>query len=314
VSFATPLVLLALLALPLLVVCYAREHGRRARVAQSFVTAPLRLSVAPNDPRWRRHVPMLVFALAMAVLVLAAARPQRSVAVAVTNGAVMLVDDVSSSMAATDVAPSRLSAGQRAAQRFLSDVPSAIRVGLIIFNNRPLLLQSPTTSRPAVRSALTQLHAGGHTAVGDAINRAVQVLTSLRGAGARRIPGAVLLLSDGTSTQGADALSAARQAAARHIPVYTIALGTSHGVIRVRQRAVPVPLSAQQLAQIASLSGGRAYTVGDAGKLTAVYSHLATQFGHKHVRREITASFAATGLGLVLIGGVLSLVWFGRLI
>ena len=77
---------------------------------------------------------------------------------------------------------------------------------------------------------------------------------------------------------------------------------------------MPVPLSGQQLAQIASLSGGRAYTVGDTGKLTAVYSHLAAQFGHKSVRHEITASFAATGLGLVLIGGVLSLVWFGRLI
>jgi Ca-activated chloride channel family protein len=313
-SFATPLVLIALIALPLLVVWYAREHRWRTRVAQSFVTAPLRLSVAPKDPRWRRHVPVLVFLVAIAVLILAAARPQRSVAVPVTDGAVMLVDDVSSSMAATDVTPSRLAAGQRAAERFLSDVPSPIRVGLITFNNTPLLLQSPTTSRSAVRSALTQLHAGGHTAIGDAINRAVRALTSLRGAGGKRIPSAVLLLSDGTSTQGADALTAARQAAAQHIPVYTVALGTSHGALRVGQRTVPVPLNGQQLAQIASLSGGRAYTVGDSGKLTAVYSHLAAQFGHKSVRREITANFAMTGLGLVLIGGALSLVWFGRLV
>jgi Ca-activated chloride channel family protein len=313
-SFATPLVLIALVALPLLVVWYAREHRRRTRVAHSFVSAPLRLSVVPQGPRWRRHVPMLIFLVAIAVLILAAARPQRSVAVPVTDGAVMLVDDVSSSMAATDVTPSRLGAGERAAERFLADVPSAIRVGLITFNNRPLLLQSPTTSRSAVGSALTQLHAGGHTAIGDAINRAVQTLTSLRGAGAKRIPGAVLLLSDGTSTEGADALTAARQAAAQHIPVYTIALGTQHGTIQVGQRTVPVPLSGQQLAQIASLSGGRAYTVGDTGKLTAVYSHLAAQLGHKSVQHEITASFAMTGLGLVLIGGVLSLVWFGRLI
>jgi Ca-activated chloride channel family protein len=99
-----------------------------------------------------------------------------------------------------------------------------------------------------------------------------------------------------------------------HVPVYTIALGTAHGTIRVGQKSVPVPLSGQQLQQIATLSGGRTYTVADTSKLTAVYSHLAAQFGHKTQRQEITASFAATGLGLMLIGGVLSLVWFGRLI
>jgi Ca-activated chloride channel family protein len=278
------------------------------------VSAPLRPSVAPDGPSWRRHAPMLAFLVAIAVLIVAAARPQRSVAVPVTDGAVMLLDDVSSSMAATDVAPSRLGAGQRAAEHFLSDVPSAVRLGLITFSNRPLVLQSPTTSRSAVRSALTQLHAGGHTAIGDAINRAVQVLTSLRSAGGKRIPGAVLLLSDGASTQGADALTAARQARAQHIPVNTIALGTQHGTIQVGQRTVPVPLSGQQLEQIASVSAGQAYAAGDTGKLTAVYSHLAAQIGHKHVRQEITASFAVVGLGLVLIGGLLSLAWFGRLI
>jgi Ca-activated chloride channel family protein len=212
------------------------------------------------------------------------------------------------------VAPSRLGASERAAQRFVSDVPSAVRVGLMTFNARPLVLQSPTTNHADVRSGLTGLRAGGHTAIGDAINRAVRVLSQLRAAGAKRVPSAIVLLSDGTSTQGADPLTAARQAAAQHIPIYTIALGTQHGTIKAANKTVPVPLSGQQLAQIASLSGGRAYTVGDAGKLSAVYAHLAAQFGHKKVRREITQSFAGLGLGLVLIGGVLSLGWFGRLV
>jgi Ca-activated chloride channel family protein len=313
-SFAAPLVLIGLLAVPLLIAWYLREHRRRVNVARSFVAEPLRASVAPHSPRWRRHAPMLFFVVAIAVLILAAARPQRSVAVPVSDGAVMLVDDVSSSMAATDVAPSRLRAGQRAAERFLSDVPNPVRVGLITFSNTPLLLQSPTTNRLAVRSALTQLHAGGHTAVGDAITRATSVLTSLRGPGGKRIPGAVLLLSDGTSTAGADALTAARQAATQHIPVYTVALGTQHGTIQVGKRTVPVPLSAQQLEQIATTSGGRAYTAADTGKLTAVYSHLAAQFGHKRVQREVTSGFAAAGLGLALVGGALSLAWFGRLV
>lgn len=313
-SFAAPLVLLGLVAIPLLVGWYGRLHRRRVQVADAFVAAPLRASVAPQGPRWRRHVPMLAFVLAIAILIVAAARPQRSVAVPVTDGAVMLVDDVSSSMASTDVAPSRLGASERAAQRFLSDVPSTLRVGLMTFSASPLVLQSPTTNHTTVSSALSSLRAGGHTAIGDAINRAVQVLTSLRGPNGKRVPSAIVLLSDGTSTQGADPLTAARQAGAQHIPVYTIALGTQRGTIKVGRRSVPVPLSGQQLAQIASLSGGRSYTIGDAGKLTAVYSHLAAQFGHKSVRHEVTASFAAVGLGLVLIGGVLSIGWFGRLV
>ena len=313
-SFAAPLVLLALLAVPLLVVWYGRQHRRRVRLADAFVTAPLRPSVAPRGPRWRRHVPMLVFLGAIAVLIVAAARPQRSVAVPVSDGAVMLVNDVSASMASTDVSPSRLGAGEAAARRFLSDVPATIRVGLETFSVTPLVLQSPTTDRSAVRAALTGLRAGGHTAIGDAINRAVQILGGLRGSGGKRVPSAVVLLSDGGSNLGADPLSAARQAGTQHIPIYTVALGTQHGTIRVGSRNVPVPLSGQQLAQIASLSGGRSYTVGSAGTLTAVYSHLAAQFGHKKVRRDVTASFAGAGLGLVLIGGALSLMWFGRLV
>lgn len=313
-TFGSPSVLLALAAVPLLILWYARQHRRRLRVADAFVAAPLRPSVAPLQPRWRRHVPMLVFLLAIAILIVAAARPQRSVAVPVTDAAVMLVDDVSSSMASTDVAPSRLGAGERAAQQFLADAPSTLRVGLMTFSATPLVLQSPTTDHAAVRSALTGLRAGGHTAIGDAINRAVVTLTRPRSAGAKRIPGAIVLLSDGTSTQGADPLAAARQAAAQHIPIYTVALGTQHGTITVGRRSVPVPLSGQQLDQIARLSGGRSYTVGDAGRLSAVYAHLATVFGHKSVRHEVTASFAAVALGLVLVGGVMSIGWFGRLV
>ncbi len=313
-SFAAPGVLVALIALPLLVAWYLRNQRRQARVAEAFVSAPLRASVAPRDPGWRRHAPLLILLIAGAVLIVAAARPQRSVAVPVTEGAVMLVDDVSSSMRSTDVSPSRLGAAKLAADQFLSDVPSGVRVGLMSFTSAPQLLQSPSTDRAAVRSALVPLRAGGHTAIGDAINRAVSILAALKGPNGKRVPAAIVLLSDGTSTQGADPLAAARQAAGRHIAIFTVALGTARGTIRVGSRTVPVPLDASQLQQIASLSGGRAYTVGDTGHLTAVYSHLATQLGHKKVRREITASFAGAGLALVLVGGVLSLAWFGRLV
>jgi Ca-activated chloride channel family protein len=313
-SFAAPGVLLALIALPLLVAWYLRHHRRQGRVAEAFVTRPLRPSVAPHGPGWRRHAPLLVLLIAGAVLILAAARPQRSVAVPLTEGAVMLVDDVSSSMRSTDLTPSRLGAAKRAAEGFLSGVPSGVRVGLMSFAATPELLQSPTTDRAAVRSALAPLRAGGHTAIGDAINRAVAILAALKGPHGQPVPAAIVLLSDGTSNLGADPLSAARQAAARHIAIDTVALGTSHGTIRVGARSVPVPVDGSQLRQIAALSGGRAYTAGATGRLSAVYSHLAKALGHKKVHQEVTASFAGAGLVLVLFGGVLSLAWFGRLV
>jgi Ca-activated chloride channel family protein len=248
----------------------------------------------------------------------AAARPQRSVAVPVTDGAVMLANDVSSSMASTDVRPTRLVAAARAAQRFTRSVPGAVRVGLLQFNERPAVLQTPSTDHSLTIQALSQLRAGGHTAIGDAINSAVKVLSGLRSPSGKRVPGAIVLLSDGTSTNGADPLQAARQAARAHIPVYTVALGTSHGTITVRHgskaTSVPVPLAPSELQQIGRLSGGQAFTAGSVNGLGTVYAHLAARIGHKQVKQQITASFAGVGLVLVLLGAVLSLFWFGRLI
>jgi Ca-activated chloride channel family protein len=317
-SFAAPLVLLALLVVPLLIRWYAAEQRRRARAAAAFVTEPLRPSVVPRGPRWRRHLPMSVFLLALIALILAAARPQRSDAVPLKDGAVMLVNDISSSMASRDVPPSRLGAAERAAAEFLQRVPADIRVGLLVFNQTPRLLQSPVTDRSLTRSALAQLTASGHTAVGDAINAAVHSLTQLRSASGKRVPGAIVLLSDGASTGGANPLAAARAAAAQGIPVYTVALGTAHGTIQVRRGSrtinVPVPLSATELQQIARQSHGRAFTAADTSQLSAVYAHLAKSLGHKQRKREMTAGVAGAGLVLLLFGSALSLRWFGRLI
>jgi Ca-activated chloride channel family protein len=221
-------------------------------------------------------------------------------------------------MASVDVAPSRLGAAERAAGQFLASLPAAIRVGVIEFNQKPVLLQSPTTDHSLARSALGQLRASGHTAIGDAINRALEVLTSLRTPGGKRPPGAIVLLSDGTSTTGADPFTAARQAAARHIPIYTVALGTRHGTITnwhgKKRVSVPVPLNPTELQQLAHLSGGREFTAANAGGLKTVYAHLAAQLGQKHVKREVSASFAGGALVLLLLGSALSLRWFGRLV
>lgn len=316
-SFAAPIVLVALVAIPLAIWWYAGQQRRRQRAAAAFAAPVMTASVAPMRPRWRRHGPMVAFAVALIVLIVAAARPQRSVAVPVTDGAIMLADDVSSSMQSTDVAPSRLGAAQHAAERFVQRVPAAVEVGLLEFNQRPVMLQSPTTDHSLIISALGQLRAGGHTAVGDALLAALHSLRSLPAKGGKRPPSAIVLISDGYSTNGSDPLAAARQAAADHLPIYTVAVGTDHGTLPFRRGGrtvnVPVPIAPQQLAQIASLSGGRAFTAADSGGLTHVYEHLAAQFGHKRVKQEISASFAGGGLVLLLLGSALSLRWFGRL-
>jgi Ca-activated chloride channel homolog len=318
VSFASPLVLVALLGIPLLIWWYTRQQRRRTQAAAAFVTPVLTESVAPRRPRWRRHLPMLAFLIALAVLVAAAARPQRSVAVPVTNGAVMIAQDVSSSMKATDVAPTRLAAAQHAADRFIATLPSAVEVGLVEFAKTPIVLQSPTTNHALTRTALGQLHTSGGTAIGDAILTALREIRSLPLVDGKRPPGAILLISDGAANVGSDPIAAAREAASLHIPIYTIALGTYKGTIPITRGGttvtVYVPPSPQELAQIATASGGKAFTASDTAGLRTVYAHLAAKLGHKTVKQQITSSFAGVGLVLLLVGSVLTLRWFGRLI
>lgn len=317
-SFHSPFVLLGLLAIPVLIVLYRSEQRRRARAAAAFVVPVLSPSVAPRRPRWRRHVPMFAVALALALLIVAAARPQDTVAVPVTDGAVMLANDVSSSMDATDVKPSRLAAAEAEGRQFVNSVPSSIRVGLLETAKKVNVLQTPSTDHSLTISALSQLKTSGGTALGDGIVTATKVLSSLRTPTGKHVPGAVVLLSDGASNFGSSSLTAARQAKAAHIPVYTIALGTANGTIAITRKGkttdVPVPVATQELATIASASGGRAFTAGDASDLNTVYEHLAETLGHKQAKHEITASFAGGGLVLLLLGGVASLIWFGRLI
>ena len=318
-SFATPLVLVALVVVPLLIRFYTGEQRRRARAAEAFAAPLLTPSVTPRRPGWRRHAPMLVFGIALAVLIVAAARPQRTVAVPVTSAGIMLVNDISNSMTATDVAPSRLGAAKRAASRFVNGVPGTVLVGQVEFARRPVLLQSPTTDHALTQGAIAALRpGGGGTAVGEAITTALHALTTLPAKDGKRPPGAIVLLSDGSSNVGPGPLAAARQAKADHIPVYTIAIGTAHGTIPIKHGSqtvsTPVPVSTQELAQIASASGGHAYTAANSANASAVYAHLATQLGHKKVKRELTAGFAGGGLVLLLVGSGLSLLWFRRLI
>jgi Ca-activated chloride channel homolog len=322
VSFASPYVLLLLLALPVCVGLYVAEQQRRRRAAEAFALAKMQPSVAPRRPRWRRHLPMLAFLLAMIVLIAAAARPQRTIATPIEKASIMLATDVSGSMTATDVQPNRLVAAKQAARAFLDKVPARVNVGVMAFNQTPTVLASPSTDREEARAAIAEMKASGGTASGEAIATAVTALRSNPKAQGKADeqppPAAIVLLTDGKSTSGRNAIGAARAASNAGIRVYTVALGTANGTITVPKRGggtqtQQVPPDPQALEQIAQAAGGKSFTAKTTAGLSEVYEKLGSQLAHKNKKKEITAEFAGGGLALLLLGGVLSLGWFGRL-
>ena len=318
ISFGSPLWFLALLVLPLLGGLYWLGERQRRRAASAFVAPHLLVNVAPARPGWRRHVPMAIWALALAVLFTTLARPQKTVAVPVEQATIMLAIDGSGSMDATDVKPNRLAAARAAADRFLKQVPRRMQVGLVVFNQTPRVLQAPTTDRQAIRDALAAVEPSGGTAAGEAIFSSLAAIRAVTVPGGRRPPAAIVLLTDGKSTHGRSDREAAVASKERRVPVHTIALGTPNGVLERPQRdgtvkRVPVPPDPFALKRIAQLSGGRAFTAQDSSSLSSVYQRLGSQVSKKKEKREISSAFAGGALALLVLGSLLSLRWFNRL-
>lgn len=318
-SFASPAVLLTLLVLPLLAAWYVAEQRRRRAAAAAFAAPRLQPSVAPRRPRWRRHAPILVVGLALAALVLAAAKPQRTVAVPAERASIMLAIDTSGSMTATDVQPNRLVAAKRAARRFLDRVPKRVNVGVVSFSGTARVLQSPTQDRSAAQDAIDALKPTGGTATGEAMANSLAALRSVPSKSGKRPPGAIVVLSDGASTSGRDPLAVAREAARQKVPVYTVALGTQRGTITVRRRdgsteTKAVPPDVKSLEDVARTAGGKSFKAESTAGLNQVYERLGSQLGRKNVKQQISSTFAGGGLALFLLGAAMSLRWFGRLI
>lgn len=314
-SFAQPLYLLALVLVPAGVAGYVAFERRRRSAEDAFALPAVFESVAAERPGWRRHATLAVYAVAMVPLVLALARPERTVAVPDERAAIVLAIDRSGSMAATDVAPSRLEAARVAIRAFLETVPQRIEVGLVAYDHAVQTLQPPTKDRREVLDALETIAPRGGTATGEAL--AVS-LASIRARGGERPAGAVVLLSDGVSTHGRDPVAEAREAKGLGVPVYTVALGTATGTIDVPTRSGgtvtrPVPPDAATLQAIAERSGGLTFEAADARALAAVYERLGSSVGRKEEKRELTAGFAGGALVLLVAGGLLSLHWFRRL-
>jgi len=315
-SFASPLFLAGLVLLVPAIALYVRAERRRARSGTAWAPAALMPSVLPKGAGWRRHVPLAVYAVALAALVVALARPQTTVAVPVEQATVVVVTDRSGSMLATDVAPSRLAAARRAANTFLDTLPRTIRVGAVTFNQTATVLQPPTRDHEAVRASLDAIAAAGSTATGEGLASALALIRSTRRAGAAKPPpSAIVLLSDGKSVRGRDPLVIADEARKAGVPVYAVALGTPTGTITDKTgRIVPVPPDSVTLARIAEITGGQSFTTADAGRLARIYERLGRQVATEKRDREMTNAFAGGALALLAAAALSSLRWFGRFV
>ncbi len=303
-SFASPLALLCLFAVPLLLLLHVVAGRRRRRYPVRFPALATLASVAAPEPRWSRHLPLALLALAVAALAISLARPERTVQVAVERASVVLVTDVSRSMSATDVSPTRLEAARQAALNFLDKVPDELRVGLVAYSNTAQTLQTPTTDREAVKSALGTLQPLDGTSTGAGLRTALDELKSGSDTSAPRAPAALVLLSDGSATDGTTADQVADEARQLRIPIFTVALGTPDGTITMQGRVRRVPPDPDALQRIATASGGEAFRAEDSDELDAVYDRLGSQIGTKPEKREITTAFA--GAALLLLGGALA--------
>jgi Ca-activated chloride channel family protein len=314
-TFASPGAFVLLALLPLMAAAYVALRRRRRTYVVRFPATAVVAGVLPRSPAWRRWIAPVLLSAAAIALTVALARPQATVAVPVERASVMLITDASGSMRAEDVAPTRLQAAQSAAQRFLDRVPDSLLVGFVSYSNAPMTVVQPSVDRIPVRSALAALRADGGTATGDALISALDLLEARRTDDGRVAPAAVVLLSDGKTTAGADPIEAARRAGALGVPVYTVALGTPDGVIHNGPYGgfLPVPPDPRTLREMAERSGGSAFRVDDAEELDRVYERLGSRIGTRDQRREVSAAFAGGGLLLLLAGLAAALRWRPRL-
>jgi Ca-activated chloride channel family protein len=323
-TFREPLLLAGLMLLPIALLAYGALQRRRREEAAAFSNPALVPNLVTARPGWRRHLPPALLLVALAALIVALARPQRTVAAPQRAATVMMVTDVSGSMNATDVDPDRLTAAQKAARKLTDDLPQPLRLGLVSFSDAPAVLVPPTSDRDTVRAGLEQLRAEGGTAMGLGLQRGLEIartpVPDASGAGLRRLPAILLLLSDGKDTVGGiSPLDVAQQARAAGVKIYTIALGTPDGEVEVRDpfgftQRIRVPPDTETLKQVARISGGRFFSAGDADKLESIYANLGTRLSSAPQKREMTFAFAGGALVLLLAAGGLSLAWFGRLV
>jgi Ca-activated chloride channel family protein len=334
VTFERPWALAALLALPLLAWLYVHLRRRRARYTVSFTNLAVLREVARRRA-WRRYVPPVLLLLALAALVGGTARPHVRGLVTQDRATVVLVLDVSRSMEARDVRPTRLGAAKRAIRLFLERAPERLRIGMVVFAGVPQVASPPTTDREQVSVSLDHLGdyaTFGGTAIGDALSMAVDVgreALERDRSDAETAPAgggdessnlvSILFLSDGAQREGVlQPLEGAQLAKEASMPVYTVALGTPSGTVRgggfpFGSDRISVPPDPVTLRAIAEATGGEFTEARDAETLDDAYEKLGSNIGRKSADKEVTYAFLLAAAGLLLGAGLLAARWSPRL-
>ena len=350
-SFIWPSMLFALVLVPVLVTLYLLLLRRRKRAAiQHGNTGLLRAAMA-QARRWRRHVPPALFLVAITALLFSLSRPTMELTLPSQRGTVVLALDISGSMLATDIDPTRIEASRVAARTFVEEQPPSVRIGVVVFAGSSAVAQQPTLERSDVFAAIDRFQTQLGTAVGSGIITSLSAvfedmqidveLPQVEGgfmmggqSGGSALdqdppesaipdpvePGSyesavVVLLTDGQTTQGPDPLAAAQVAADLGVRVYTVGLGTEEGaILNFFGRSMRVQLDERALEEIARITDAEYYRAGSESDLREVYRSLSSQLVLATEETEITAIFAGIATALLVVGALLSIAWFRRIV
>jgi Ca-activated chloride channel homolog len=309
--FSHPWWLLALLVVAVLAAAYVWNERRRRRNTMRFTNLGVLEKIAPKRPGKLRHVPIALILVALTCLVVALAGPLATEQVPRNRATVMLAIDVSLSMRATDVSPSRLQTAEQAATEFVDQLPPGINLGLVSFAGTATVLVSPTRDRDTVKRAISTLQLAESTATGEAIQASLasirSVATQIQGP-EQPPPGRIILLSDGKQTIPSDleaprgAFTAADQAKQQGVPVSAISFGTDYGEIEIEGRPVPVAVADSDMQEIARRSGGDFSKAASQQDLRATYDTLREQIGYESQEVDTGTDWLMAGTILVVIG------------
>jgi Ca-activated chloride channel family protein len=317
--FESPQWLWLLLGVLALAAVYVVVQLRRRRYVARFSNAGLLASIAPKRPGWRRHLTFATLLLALTVLSVGVARPTAAVRVPREEATLMLALDVSLSMQATDVLPTRIDAAKKAAIEFADLLPPKINLGLVAFAKSAEVKVPPTIDRDSFKAAVSSLELRESTAIGDAVEACLDAIRTFAAStavkGSKSPPAQIVLLSDGTSNTGKKPLDAAQDAVKQKVPVATIAFGTPSGTVDLPGEGVqPVPADRTTLHRLADATHGSFHTAVSEQELSAIYKDLGSQIGYQIVHRDISWRFLALGVLIGMVAAATSLLWAGRLV
>lgn len=298
---------LALLAIaPALILLYLALSARTRSRSRQFGIEGLE-RVLPKQQAWKRHLAVLLACLSLVSLTCAFAQPSDEVSVPRQRATVCIAIDVSYSMQATDVDPNRIDASKAAGQQFVDMLPNGFNTALVAFSGTSSILVPPTTDRSMVKASIANLQLGPSTAIGEGVYSCLDALKLAPIDPAKPTeppPAAIVVLSDGFTNIGRPSAEAGAAAKAVKAPVYTIAYGTPGGFVMQNGKKEFVPVDKAELAKLAQVSGGQAFTAGSNSELKAVYQNIASSIGYEKAFKEVTEFYAGIAVAFALLASL----------